>query len=72
MIALNDESMSMLLQLAGPIHPAERSQFLRDVAEQLRGHAEIGDGLIGRVAREVQARYLKGLHVSGVAAHGAS
>jgi hypothetical protein len=59
MIALSDDALATLLRLAEPLHPTLRSPFLRDVAEALRGHAEIGDGLVARIGREVQARYLR-------------
>jgi hypothetical protein len=57
MIALSDESLTMLMHLAAPLHPTLRSQFLAEVAEQLRGK-EIGGGLVARIAAAVQKRYL--------------
>ena len=63
-LSLTDESMSMLMRLSEPLPPVDRSKFLADVAHELKGCAEIGDGLVGRVGREVQARYFKPLDLS--------
>jgi hypothetical protein len=56
--------MSMLMRLSEPLAPVDRSKFLADVAHELKDTAEIGDGLVGRVGREVQARYFKPLDLS--------
>jgi hypothetical protein len=48
----------MIMRLAEPIHPAERSAFLQDVASQLRG-LEIGDGVVARIAAATQRHYLR-------------
>ena len=56
-LALSDESLSTLLRLAQPLAPADRSQFLLDVADELRSYPVLGDGLIARVASTVQRRY---------------
>jgi hypothetical protein len=55
--------MSQVLRSAQPLAPADRSEFLRDVATALQGR-EIGDGVIGRVCREIQARYRHPLDLS--------
>jgi hypothetical protein len=41
-----------------PLHPQDRSSYFEKVAEMLNGH-EIGDGLVGRVAREAQRQFLR-------------
>ena len=46
-------------QDAAPLLPRDRSLFLEDVAAALRGFDEIGDGVVARVAREVQRKYLR-------------
>jgi hypothetical protein len=51
-IALSDEALTMLFQLAEPLSPSDRGEFLECVAQRLQGR-EIGDGVIARVAREV-------------------
>ena len=63
-LSLTDESMSMLMRLSEPLLPVDRSKFLADVAHELKDAAEIGDGLVGRVGREVQGRYFKPLDLS--------
>jgi hypothetical protein len=60
MLALSDECMGLILQLAKPLARTDRGRFLRDVAARLRGEAEVGPGSIARVAREIQRRYLHG------------
>ena len=54
MIALSDESMTTLIRLAEPLPPEDRSRFLVDVAAQLRQQPVLGDGLVTRVAADVQ------------------
>jgi hypothetical protein len=58
-LALTDESLSTLMRLAEPLQPIDRSAFLRDVAEQLGRHEVLGEGLVARVAAELQRRYLR-------------
>jgi len=57
-LAISDESLKLLLELAYPLAQDDRSSFLEDVARELHGR-ELGDGLVGRVARDVQKRYLR-------------
>jgi hypothetical protein len=52
-IGLTDEQLLAIQRAAGPLHPQDRGPYLEKVAEMLNGH-EIGDGLVGRVAREAQ------------------
>jgi hypothetical protein len=68
-LALSDESLSTLLRLAQPLAPADRSQFLLDVADELRSYAVLGDGLIARVASTVQRRHLRPPDLSRGASH---
>jgi hypothetical protein len=52
--------MTSLLHAAQPLHPSDRSAFLETVAASLRDQPIIGDGLIGRTLREIQAEFLLG------------
>jgi hypothetical protein len=60
-LSLTDEEMSLLRELAAPIPPRQRQEFLLAIAaaletEQTAG-ADIGPGLIHRVASRLQHRY---------------
>jgi hypothetical protein len=57
---LNDEEMTVLFSLAGPIDQRRRPQFLQEVAQELeakRQAGEVGEGLVHRVGRVVQRKY---------------
>jgi hypothetical protein len=59
-LQLNDEEMTVLLTLAGPIDPQLRAQFLQEVAAELeaqRQAGKIGEGAVHRVGRIIQRRY---------------
>ena len=59
-LQLNDDEMSVLMSLAGPIDQAARPLFLQEVAQELeakRQAGEIGEGAVHRVARLVQRKY---------------
>ena len=51
--------MATLMQLANPLAVEDRGLFLRDIAARLQDEPAIGDGVVIRIAREVQRRYLK-------------
>jgi hypothetical protein len=55
-IHLSDSQLEQLLRAAAPLAPKDRSPFLADVAEALRGQA-LGDGAVFRIIREIQGRY---------------
>ena len=57
-IHLSDSQLEQLLRAAAPLAPKDRSPFLADVAEALRGQA-LGDGAVFRVVREIQERYFR-------------
>ena len=57
MAVVSDEALTRLLVLADMIDPADRSQFVRVVAAELRRYETIGDGLVNHVVAEVQRRY---------------
>ena len=57
---LNDDEMSVLMSLAGPIDQQRRPQFLQEVAQELeakRQAGEVGEGLVHRLARTIQRKY---------------
>jgi hypothetical protein len=56
-LALTDEQMNAVMRGAAPLRPQDRDAYLRQVAEQLRGQEPLGDGLVGRVVRDVQRRF---------------
>jgi hypothetical protein len=55
-LALTGDQMTQIFRCAAPLTPADRSDFLRDVAAELAGK-ELGDGIVLRTCREVQRRY---------------
>ena len=57
-IGFTDEQLLAIQRAAGPLQPQDRGPYLEKVAEMLNGH-EIGDGLVGRVAREAQRQFLR-------------
>jgi hypothetical protein len=59
-LQLNDDEMSVLMSLAGPIDQQRRPQFLQEVAAELevkRQAGEVGEGLVHRLARAIQRKY---------------
>jgi hypothetical protein len=63
-IALSDDQLSQIVQCAEPLPPQDRDQYLRRVADLLRG-CEIGDGVVARAAREAQAEILRAPNLLG-------
>jgi hypothetical protein len=57
-IGLTDDQLLTIQRAAGPLHPQDRGAYLEKVVELLSGH-EIGDGLVGRAAREAQRQFLR-------------
>ena len=55
---LSPEVLDLLDQLAAPIAFNQREQFLRAVADALAGVPEPGPGVIHRVARGIQGRFI--------------
>jgi hypothetical protein len=56
-LRLTDGQLDQVMRIAQPLHPRDRSKFLEDVALSLGVIPELGDGVVGRVCREVQSRY---------------
>jgi hypothetical protein len=57
-VALTDDQLAQVQRCAAPLNPHDRGAYLERVAQMLNGH-EIGDGLVGRVVREVQRQFLR-------------
>ena len=55
-LAFSDEEMGLLLELARPIKPAQRSAFLDAVAAAI-GEQASGPGLVHQVGRRVQRQF---------------
>ena len=58
MVSLSDTELSAVMDAARPIPPRSRDQFLCEVASELAKHDELGPGLVGRVVRDLQPRFL--------------
>jgi hypothetical protein len=60
-LSLSDEEMSLLRQLSAPIPLRQRQDFLLAIAAELESEqtagAEVGVGLIHRIASRLQHRY---------------
>jgi hypothetical protein len=52
----SDAQLDVLMRAAAPLNPRDRAAFMQDVARALDGR-ELGDGVIYRVATEIQRRY---------------
>jgi hypothetical protein len=46
------------MQVAGPIHPLRRDDFLRTLAAELRCHPVVGPRLVHRLAADLQRCYV--------------
>jgi hypothetical protein len=57
-VAISDEAMAVLFDLARPLDPRDRTRFVGAVVAELNGHAEIDPGLVHRVGAELQRGYL--------------
>lgn len=58
-IRLSDAALVDVHRLAQPLHQSDRSRFLEDIAARLAGERELGDGVVHRVAVEIQKKYLQ-------------
>ena len=56
-IRLSDEQMSAVFAAAHPLPSDRRSAFLEDVARELAGLPDIGDGAVHRTVMRVQKRF---------------
>jgi hypothetical protein len=62
-LQLNDDEMSVLMALAGPIDQHLRPQFLREVAAEIEANGQAGPGAVHRVGRVVQRRFFDPPHL---------
>jgi hypothetical protein len=57
-LQLNDDEMSVLMSLAGPIDQQSRPKFLQEVAQELEASGHTGGlGAVHRIGRVVQRRF---------------
>jgi hypothetical protein len=57
-VAISDEAMAVLFDLARPLDPRDRTLFVEDVVKELGDHAGIDVGLVNRAAATMRRRYL--------------
>jgi hypothetical protein len=59
MLSLTDEELDVVMNLAAPLPPQTRNNFLEAIAAELQARgAEVGPGAVRRIASELQGRYL--------------
>jgi hypothetical protein len=56
--ALSDSEITTVMAASRPLALADRDRFLNDVYAVLATQSVLGDGIVARVCREVQRRYL--------------
>jgi hypothetical protein len=56
-LALSDEQVTTIMQLARPLSPDQRTAFLELLAAKLNGQRELGDGALYRLCRETQREF---------------
>jgi hypothetical protein len=57
LLALTDEQLTTVFNMAAPLASHSRQYFLEDVARSLRDPPELGDGVVARTCAEVQKCY---------------
>jgi hypothetical protein len=57
MLALTDRQLDCVYDAARPLQPRDRGRFLKDVAAELAGIPDPGDGQVAKICRVVQRRY---------------
>jgi hypothetical protein len=57
-VRLTDQQFADIMRAAQPLQAADREAFLRAVADRLRDVADLGDGQVARVCRELQHEFL--------------
>ena len=57
-LRLTDDQLEILRRAAEPLPPEDRDKFLRAVADRLRDCAELGNGMVYRIARDAQGELL--------------
>ena len=56
-LRLTDDQLDIVFRMAAPLPDVDRSAFLEDVARELGGLREIGDGIVARTCAQVQRKY---------------
>jgi len=56
-LALTDAEYDAVQAAAAPIHPLQRSAFLKALADELAKHPTLGAGLVHRLCADLQPRY---------------
>ena len=58
-LSLSDDELDVVMNLAAPLPPQNRNNFLEAIAAELQARgAEVGPGAVHRIASELQGRYL--------------
>ena len=57
-LSLSDEEYSAVMAAASPVHPSQRDEFLRTLADEIVQQPAIGVGLVHRLAADLQRRYI--------------
>jgi hypothetical protein len=57
--SLSNAQLDAIYDAARPLQPIDRSRFLEDVAAELAGCPDVGDGQLARIVRQVQKRYFR-------------
>jgi hypothetical protein len=57
-LSLSDDEYRAVQAAAAPIHPMQRSAFLKALAVELERHPVVGPGVVHRLAADVQRRYV--------------
>ena len=67
LLALTDEQLTTVFNVAAPLASHSRQYFLEDVARSLGDLPELGDGVVARTCAEVQKRYWRAPDLSRAA-----
>jgi hypothetical protein len=65
-VSVTDEQMSMIFNAAAPLQVVDRGPFLEALAVMLRSEPAVGDGVVGRCCRQLQAEFMRGRWPSNV------
>ena len=68
-IALSDAQLTMIMQAAEPLQPADRPAFLEDVARELQAQKAVGDGAVYRAVMTAQRNHFDPPDRTGYIAH---
>ena len=57
LLRLSDSEITTVMAMARPLPAGARGAFLEQVAAHLAGQPAIGDGIVGRVCRDLQKQF---------------